>query len=120
MLIGIFQVLLIITSILLSLLILFQESKGGGLAGALSGYGMKSAFGAKTAEKLTIFTAYVAAVFFALTLFLGLAAKPSRGIIGPDIKEPPAQQAPAELPAGQQPPAEAPASGGEEPAGQEE
>ena len=69
----VFEIILIVVSVLLCLLILFQESKGGGLAGALSGYGTKSAFGAKSAEKLTVFTAYVAGVFFILVLILGIA-----------------------------------------------
>jgi len=106
----VFEVILIIISVLLCLLILFQESKGGGLAGALSGYGMKSAFGAKSAEKLTIFTAYVAGVFFILVMILGIWGKPSGGIVTKSIKEPPAQEAPAE----------APAEGAETPGEQEE
>ena len=91
---GFLIVILIVVSVLLCLLILFQESKGGGLAGALSGYGMKSAFGAKTAQKLTIFTAYVAAIFFALVLVLGITRKHRVGIVEKGIKAAPAQAAP--------------------------
>jgi len=93
---GFLMALLIIVSVLLCLLILFQETKGGGLAGALSGAGMKSAFGAKTAQKLTIFTAYVAAVFFALVMVLGVMGKQRRGIVEKGIKAAPQQTAPKE------------------------
>ena len=89
MFMSLLVVVLIIVSVLLCLLILFQESKGGGLAGALGGYGMKSAFGAKTAQKLTIFTAYVAAIFFALVLFLGIMKKEGGGIVERGIEAAP-------------------------------
>jgi preprotein translocase subunit SecG len=95
---GLLLGILILVSVLLCLLILFQESKGGGLAGALGGYGMKSAFGAKTAQKLTKFTAYVAAAFFILVLVLGIFNKP-KGIGG--IQELPGQEGPKE-PAGEE------------------
>lgn len=56
-------ILMVFASSLLTLVILVQHGKGGGLAGAFGGNGGQSAFGAK-AGPITIATAYIAVAWF--------------------------------------------------------
>ena len=58
-LIGLLNVLLVLTSLFLICLVLIQRGKGGGLAGAFGGPGGSSAFGTKAGDvftKITIIT----------------------------------------------------------------
>ena len=64
-------------------LILGQDVKGGGLAGALGGGAAQSSFGGKTAETVLKFTAYLAAAFFVLVIILiRIHSRESEGITG--------------------------------------
>jgi len=59
----------------LTLLILIQKGRGGGLSGAFGGGGGgNTAFGAKTGDVLTWTTSIVFAVFLALAIVLNLIA----------------------------------------------
>jgi preprotein translocase subunit SecG len=54
------NVLILITGVFLTLLVLIQRGKGGGLAGALGGVGGSSAFGTRAGDQFTRITVYVA------------------------------------------------------------
>mgnify|MGYP001100205394 CR=1 FL=1 len=109
LLIGTLIVLEIIVSILLTLVILVQPSKGGGgLGGALGGGMGEQLFGARTGNVLTKATVILATVFLVNTL--GLAFLYSRQDplridtpVGPEIE---AVDAEAEMPEGIEAPVE--------------
>ena len=69
------QVLLGLTSILLTLLILLHKGRGGGLASAFGGAGANTAFGSKTGDVLTWATSVVFGVFLILAVALNLMAE---------------------------------------------
>ena len=69
-LIGLANVLMVLTSLFLICLVLIQRGKGGGLAGAFGGVGGSSAFGTKAGDVFTKVTIYVAFFWFLLALFL--------------------------------------------------
>ncbi|MGB3087570.1 MAG: preprotein translocase subunit SecG, partial [Phycisphaerae bacterium] len=61
-------VLFLLCAVILTLLVLIQRGRGGGLAGAFGGPGGHSAFGTKTADVFIKATAILGAVFFVLAL----------------------------------------------------
>jgi preprotein translocase subunit SecG len=69
-LVGLANVLMVLTSLFLICLILIQRGKGGGLAGAFGGVGGSSAFGTKAGDVFTRVTIYVAFVWFVLAICL--------------------------------------------------
>ena len=76
-LIGLANVLMVITSLFLICLVLIQRGKGGGLAGAFGGAGGSSAFGTKAGDVFTRVTIYVAIVWFILAMLLVLSSNSS-------------------------------------------
>jgi preprotein translocase subunit SecG len=58
--------LLVLSSLFLILLVLIQQGRGGGLAGAFGGMGGQSAFGTKAGDLFTRITIVVAAVWILL------------------------------------------------------
>ena len=64
--------LFIIVSLLMTLLVLVQKGRGGGLASAFSGASSNTAFGSKTGDVLTWATSIVFGVFIALAIALNL------------------------------------------------
>lgn len=94
MLIGILYSLLILTSIVLIFLVLIQRGKGGGLAGAFGGTGGSSAFGTKAGDIFTKVTMYVAGVWIAVSMLLGLVNRGPGSAWGPS--EGGSQQVPAQ------------------------
>ena len=79
------SIILLAASALIVFLVLSQDTKGGGLAGALGGGTMQTALGGRSAESVTKFTAWVAVFFFVLIVAmdiwgshstLGLSDKP--------------------------------------------
>lgn len=92
----VFMVLFLLTAVLMTLLILIQRGRGGGLAGAFGGPGGHSAFGTKTADVFTRATAVIGAIFFVLSVITAWLMRPPRE--SPAAR--PAAPAPAE-PAGQ-------------------
>ena len=80
---GAIMVLFIIVSFLVILIVLAQEGKGGGLAGAFGGAGA-DAFGVK-AGTVNKFTAWLAGLFLGLALLhAGLSTATSEPSSGPD------------------------------------
>ncbi len=68
----------ILISILLTIVILMQSSKGGGLAGTFAGGSMGTMFGVRrTADFLSKATGYLAAAFIALCLIINLFFLPA-------------------------------------------
>jgi preprotein translocase subunit SecG len=59
-------ILLVLSSLFLILLVLIQQGRGGGLAGAFGGMGGQSAFGTKAGDIFTKITIGVAAVWILL------------------------------------------------------
>ena len=69
------SVLLLAICVFLVFLVLSQDVKGGGLAGALGGTTVQSAFGGRSAESITKLTAWIALVFLLLVLVMGLLGR---------------------------------------------
>ena len=70
-----FSIILLVLCVLLVFLILSQDVRGGGLAGALGGGSVQGAFGGRSAESIVKLTAYLALGFFVLVIvmrFVGL------------------------------------------------
>jgi len=63
-----FMIPLIVLSIFLTLVILVQRGRGGGLTGALGGMGGQSAFGTKAGDLFTRITIVVAAIWVLLSM----------------------------------------------------
>ncbi|MEX2175940.1 MAG: preprotein translocase subunit SecG [Pirellulaceae bacterium] len=63
-----FIIPLCILSVFLSLVILVQRGRGGGLTGALGGMGGQSAFGTKAGDLFTRITIVVAAIWIVLSM----------------------------------------------------
>ncbi len=106
-------ILFVIVTLLLSLVILLQEGKGGGLAGAFGGAGA-DAFGVK-AGTVNKFTSWLGALFLGLALLhSGLATAGSQGDLDVDTTPTPAITIPAEdaeAAGNTTPPAETPPAG---------
>ncbi len=124
MLVALLKAILLLVCILLTLLAVLQDTKGGGLAGALVGYGGGSVFGAEAGGRIVRWTSYLAVAFFCLVLLLGKCVQePLRSTVI-DSGQP--ESAPAEpregesvevpVPAPVQPEAEPPAGGAPSPA----
>ena len=84
------MVLFLLCAVILTLLVLIQRGRGGGLAGAFGGPGGHSAFGTKTADVFVRATAVLGAIFFVLAIVTALLSR-----TGPFAEEP----APPETPA---------------------
>jgi preprotein translocase subunit SecG len=102
------MVLFLLTAVILTLLVLIQRGRGGGLAGAFGGAGGSSAFGTKTADVFVKATAVLGAIFFVLSVVTALLMRSS----GPAYSQrpnPPTAPAPSQpgMP-GPSTPAEAP------------
>ena len=82
------SILLLAGCVFLVFLVLSQDVKGGGLAGALGGAAVQSAFGGRSAESITKLTAWVALAFFVLVLMMGLIGRSSTiGLTDPDVED---------------------------------
>ena len=77
MLMTVLSVLLLVTCVVMVFLVLSQDVKGGGLAGALGGGAVQTAFGGRSAESITKLTAWIALFFFLLILGMNLLHAPS-------------------------------------------
>ena len=96
------MILFLLTAVILTLLVLIQRGRGGGLAGAFGGAGGSSAFGTKTADVFVRATAIAGAIFFVLSVVTAVFLRPARET----RREPPAVPAPAEPGTGAATPAE--------------
>ncbi|MCX5655877.1 MAG: preprotein translocase subunit SecG [Planctomycetota bacterium] len=108
MLETIFMVLFLLTAVILSLLVLIQRGRGGGLAGAFGGAGGSSAFGTKTADIFIKATAVLGGIFFLLAIITAYTMKADRQA-GPPVPPPEAPAPAAPAPAAPAPEAPAPA-----------
>lgn len=117
---GFVMVLFVMASLILMLVVLIQEGKGGGIAGAFGGAAAET-FGVK-AGSVNRFTAILAAVFMGLALLhAGLASSTPTSVIAPAAPAPivppgVAPQAPPTAPPAAPIPTEAPMDGGTPPA----
>jgi preprotein translocase subunit SecG len=92
------MILFLLCGVVLSLLILIQRGRGGGLAGAFGGAGGSSAFGTKTADIFVKATAVLGAIFFLLAITTAILLRHGNDV---PVQQPTApMKAPAEAPAG--------------------
>ena len=98
----VFMVLFLLTAVVLSLLVLIQRGRGGGLAGAFGGAGGSSAFGTKTADIFIKATAVLGGAFFLLAIITAYMMRVDRQTTPTAL--------PAEAPAPANPGPEAPAA----------
>ena len=66
------MILFLLCGVVLTLLVLIQRGRGGGLAGAFGGAGGSSAFGTKTADVFIKATAVLGGLFFVLAVVTAL------------------------------------------------
>jgi preprotein translocase subunit SecG len=95
------MVLFLLTAVILTLLVLIQRGRGGGLAGAFGGAGGSSAFGTKTADVFVKATAVLGAIFFVLSVVTALLMRAPAGGGMPAGSPPaaPASETPGTAPA---------------------
>jgi preprotein translocase subunit SecG len=112
MLYYLFVTLYVVACLVLMVVILLQQGKGGDIANAFGGGGSQAAFGARTAATLlTKITAGLTVAFMGLALLLAVWGARGTGSVVGGVEGPP----PVSLPAGAtdipaQPPAAAPAA----------
>ena len=88
-----FLVIEIAISVLLTVVILMQASKGGGLAGSFGGGNIGTVFGVRrTSDFLSKTTTILATLFLVLALFINLVVLPRGERIAPSVIQ---SQAPA-------------------------
>ncbi|MAT15091.1 MAG: preprotein translocase subunit SecG [Planctomyces sp.] len=78
--------LLILIGLFLSLVILIQKGRGGGLAGAFGGAGGQSAFGTKAGDVFTKITVVVATIWIVLAAVAGIIITGGAGNLGDQFK----------------------------------
>ena len=95
MLLLVLKIVLVFTAVALTVLVVLQDNRGGGLAGVLAGAGGESAFGTETVSKVKKLTAYLGALFFAVLLALAVLGQRSGLTVtgGPEEQR---EEAPAE------------------------
>jgi preprotein translocase subunit SecG len=111
------MVLFLLCGVILSLLVLIQRGRGGGLAGAFGGAGGSSAFGTKTADIFVKATAVLGGLFFVLAIITALLTNTSEPGSAPlpsaPVKGEAAPGGETGTPPAEAVPAPAPASGGD-------
>jgi len=100
----IFIILIVIASIVLGLIVLIQNPKGGGLAGSIAGFSNQFMGVKQTTDVLEKGTWLFAGIIGALCLFSAffISAKTGGGSDIPEVGNKPAQTAPANQPQQQQ------------------
>jgi preprotein translocase subunit SecG len=81
------KIVLVLVAVALTVLVVLQDNRGGGLAGVLAGYGGESAFGTETVSKVKKLTAYLGVLFFVVLLTLAIVGQRSRVIIQPESEK---------------------------------
>jgi preprotein translocase subunit SecG len=76
------SIILLLLCVFLVFLVLSQDAKGGGLAGALGGGTVQTAFGGRSAESIVKLTTYVAIGFFLLIIIMAKLGSTSVSDIG--------------------------------------
>jgi preprotein translocase subunit SecG len=98
----------ILVSVLLVVVVLMQNSKGGGLAGSFGGGNIGTVFGVRrTSDFLTRATTVLATTFIVLTLVINIFFLPGKGQTSKEsiIQSGQTSLPPAQLPQQQAPPA---------------
>jgi preprotein translocase subunit SecG len=76
-----------VTCLILIIIVLMQEPKGGGLSSAFGGAGLDTAFGASIGRKMSSFTVYLAIFFLIMTIGLAILTKGGTGAISGSVME---------------------------------
>jgi preprotein translocase subunit SecG len=76
-----------LTCVILIVVVLMQEPKGGGLSSAFGGAGLDTAFGASIGRKMSSFTVYLAVFFLILTIGLAILTKGGTGTLSGSYME---------------------------------
>jgi preprotein translocase subunit SecG len=101
-LMNVFVGLFIVIALLLMLVILIQKGKGGGVGSMFGGLGASSLLGSKTGDFLTWVTIGLVSLFLVLAVLMDKYLKTQTA---GDLRIPPTQSAPDQIPAqGQQSP----------------
>ncbi len=74
-LVGLLTVVYFLTCVVLVIIVLMQEPKGGGLSSAFGGAGLDTAFGASIGRKMSTFTVWIAIFFVVLTIVLAILTR---------------------------------------------
>jgi len=85
---GILAVIFVIGSVVLTLVVLIQKGKGGGLSGAFAGGMASNILGSKTGDILTVVTISVASLFIVVALVLDRWWRPSTSGPAPQTPAP--------------------------------
>lgn len=100
------KVILVLVAIALTVLVVLQDNRGGGLAGVLAGYGGESAFGTETVSKVKKLTTWLGAVFLIVLLAIAVLGPGAAYVIKPGPEQKPAEtpgapapEAPTSVPA---------------------
>lgn len=89
------MVLFIIVCVFMTLLVLIQKGRGGGLSSAFGGAGGSTAFGSKTGDVLTWATSIVFGIFLLLAIIVNLLANHREDQLYPPTKTGTVTQQPA-------------------------
>jgi preprotein translocase subunit SecG len=95
-LVGFLTLVYFATCVILIIIVLMQEPKGGGLSSAFGGAGLDTAFGASIGRKISSFTVYLAIFFVVLTIGLAILSKSSGAAAGSSIMDGMQSPAPAQ------------------------
>jgi preprotein translocase subunit SecG len=94
------KVILVLVAIGLTVLVVLQDNRGGGLAGVLAGYGGESAFGTETVSKVKKLTSWLGALFLVLLLAIARLGPQTSHVITPAMEQKPAENPAAPAPEG--------------------
>src|SRR5205823_7203814 len=92
------MVLFIIVCVFMTLLVLIQKGRGGGLSSAFGGAGGSTAFGSKTGDVLTWATSVVFGIFLLLAIAVNLLANQREAQLYPPPAAPAAPASPQYAP----------------------
>ena len=92
------RVVLVLSALALTVLVVLQDNRGGGLAGVLAGYGGESAFGTETVSKVKKLTAYLGILFFVVLLALAIFGGRSGRIMDERDQEAPVEESASSTP----------------------
>ena len=92
------KVILGLVAVALTVLVVLQDNRGGGLAGVLAGSGGESAFGTETVSKVKKLTTWLGAIFLILLLAIARLGPQATHVISPAMEQKPAEQPGAPAP----------------------
>lgn len=100
------RIVLVVCALALTVLVVLQDNRGGGLAGVLAGYGGESAFGTETVSKVKKLTAYLGVLLFVVLLALAIFGERSGRIMDERDQEAPVEESASSTPEAPSAPAE--------------